>query len=69
LAKTGVCATLTDRRVERQEQEREDAYWITGDTWLFVIGCLIFYHFINLNSIILLQIIFLPKFMIFFVYK
>jgi len=67
-----VCNTRRQARVVLQEVEREDALWISGDTWLILIGCLDFYHLNNFNSIISLEIIFyffLPKFMIFFLYK
>jgi len=47
LAKTGECAAF-------ESGAAEDADWISGDTWQFVIGCLNFYHLNNLNSIILL---------------
>ena len=64
-ADRGACGKLL--RGERKWKK------LSFNTWQILIGSLDFTHFNNLNSIISLQIIyfilFLPKFMIFFVYK
>jgi len=58
---------------EAVHAERERKKEKSCDTWHVLIGCLDFYLLNNLDSIILMQIFFfiffIPKFMIFFLYK